>query len=334
MQCLWAWLESKMTEVEVELEVVKLSQEQNNQHVPVEHKEKNEENSRRSICSLSPKAKAYKNVIGAGLSFNLILSSVVALVSLQSSLNDEEGLGLATLVIASTTFLISGIFTSSFIRALGTKYASVVTYTMSFIYLLSNFYPTWYTLVPGAFCYGISLGPVFASVNIHATVTAMKYAPALNENPDHLIAFFNGIVTMFFKLGYLPGNLATTIVLFSERSRLDKGIVDSSLSSVCNNTEVQNLDETYIYILLSSFLVIAIISISILCIFVDNPGVNLKFKSFSEAATVYLKDPVVATFKMFINWKILMLLPAAVLSSFLSSSTLGILSKVYTNTLM
>ena len=201
---------------------------------------------------------------------------------------------------------------------------------MSFIYILSNFYSTWYTLVPGAFCYGISLGPAFASVNIHATVTAMKYAPALHEDPDHLIAFFNGIVTMCFKLGYLPGNLATTIVLFSERLRLDKEIVDSSLGSVCNNTEVQNFDKTYVYILLSSFLVIAIISIAILCIFVDNPGVsNLKCQSCCEAATVYVKDPVVTTLKMFINWKILMLLPAAVLSSFLSSSTLGILSKVY-----
>ena len=110
-----------MAEVEVELEVVKLSQEQNNQRVPVEDNENKEEHSRRSlICSLSPKAKAYKNVIGAGLAFNLIRSSVLALVSLQSSLNDEQGLGLATLVIGNMTFFISGIFTSSFIRALGT----------------------------------------------------------------------------------------------------------------------------------------------------------------------------------------------------------------------
>ena len=316
------------TPVEVEVELSELSHKLQEQSATVEPETKQESSPRTRCCSISPRVRAYKNVLGAGFSFNLIISSVIALVSLQSSLNDEEGLGLATLAIGSATFLVSGVFTSSFIRALGTKYASVVTYIMSFIYLVANFYPSWYTLVPGAICYGLSLGPTFASVNIHATAIAIKYAPDLNEDKDHLIAFFNGIVTMFFKMGYIPGNLATTIVLFSERSSSEEGIVESSLGPVCNNTEVQNLNENYVYVLLSAFVLIAITAILILFLFVDNPGSDFKFQSCGQATTVYIKDPIITTLRMLLNWRILLLLPIAVLSSFLSSSTLGILAKV------
>ena len=296
---------------------------------PVKQQKKNSMIARR--YSLSPKARAYKNILGGGFSFMLIISSVLALLGLQSSLNDEEGLGLATLAIASTTFLISGVFTSSFIRALGTKYASLAAYAMSFVYLISNFYPSWYTLVPGAICYGLALGPIFASVNIHATVTAIRYASDLREDVNDLIAFFNGIVTMFYKVAFLPGNLATTIILFSERANSGNSIIQSqaSLGSVCNGTDAQDLDEKYIYVLLSCFVVVVTIAIALAFIFVDNPPrTKLHFQSCGRTMKIYVKDPIAATLKMLLNWSIILLLPNVILNAFLTSSTLGILAKV------
>ncbi|XP_011410250.1 PREDICTED: protein unc-93 homolog A-like [Amphimedon queenslandica] len=276
--------------------------------------------------SLSPKAKTYKNVLGAGLSFMLTMSGLVSLVSLQSSLNDAQGLGLATLAIMNASFLVSGLFASSIIRLLGTKYSIIFAFSLSLVYSLTNFYPEWYTLVPGALFFGFSEGPMFAAMNTHVTTIAIKYAPKLNENPDHLIAFFNGIITMFFKLSYLPGNLATTAILFSERSSSGADIIQSPLSPVCNNTEVETLNPTYVYILLSSFVTLAVSAIIIACLFVDHPGA---LRSNTPAVRFYLKDPVMATVRMILNWKILSIFPMTLLSSFTAATLNGLLTKVY-----
>ena len=284
-------------------------------------------------CTWSPRAKAYKNILGAGLSFMFIFSATVALVGLQSSLNDEQGLGLATLAISNCVFLVSGLFASTIIRILGTKYTALFSYILLSSYTLANFYPRWYTLVPVIVLAAIGLGPQFASLNVHVTTIAIRYAPALNENPDYLVSLFTGIHTMFFKLSYIPGNLATTIILFSEQAQVsnssdDAGIIDTSLGSVCNNTEAATLDPLYVYILISFFVLLDILAIIICLTLMDHLGTETRFRSFGNAVKIYLRKPIVATLKMFINWKIYMILPMMILDGFLSSFVLGIFAKV------
>ena len=284
-------------------------------------------------CTWSPRAKAYKNVVGAGLSFMCLTSALVALVSLQSSLNDEDGLGLATLAIVNFSFLISGLFVSTVIRILGTKYTAALSYALAGLYIIANFYPRWYTLVPVAVLVGIGLGPQFASLNIHITTIAIRYAPALKENPDYLVSLFTGIHTMFFKFSYIPGNLATTIILFSEQAQVsnssdDTGIIDTSLGSVCNNTEAATLDPLYVYILLSIFVLFDLLAIIICLTLMDHLGTETRFRSFGNAVKSYLKKPIVATFKMFADWKIYMIIPMMILDGFLSSFVLGNFAKV------
>ena len=278
--------------------------------------------------SLSPKSNAYKNVLGAGLSFMLVTSSILALASLQSSLNDDGGLGLATLAIGSASFLVSGLFSSSVIKVFGTKYTIILGYVTSLVYVLTNFYPRWYTLVPGVISYGLGHGPNLAAINVHVTIIAVKYAPVFKEKTDHLIAFFTGMATMFFRLAFIPGNLATTIILFSERSNSDMDIIDSPLGSVCNNTEFQTLKPGYIYILLSSFVAMAIIAIVIAFFLIDNLGTDFKYQSCRRAFKIYLSEPILSTFKMFLDWKIYLLLLMVIVTSFTTATVIGKLSKV------
>ena len=71
---------------------------------------------------LTPRSRAYKNVLGAGVSAMLSFGVLVALDNLQSSFNEAEGLGYTNLAIGSATFLIFGFFGSSLIKLLGTNY--------------------------------------------------------------------------------------------------------------------------------------------------------------------------------------------------------------------
>ena len=261
------------------------------------------------------------------MSFSLTYSVILALLSLQSSLNEAEGLGYGNLIIYNSSLTIFGLFTSSVINFLGTKYSIILAYCFSLAYAVANFYPQWYTLVPAAVCGGIAECIMLAGNGIHVTNMAIKYAPALNEKTDHLIAFYNGIITMFFKLSYIPGNLATTIILFIERSSAGEDIIDTSLESICNNTDAANLDQTYVYILMSSFVLINIATIAIAFLFIDHPGTKPRRGS---ALKFYIKDPVVSTLKMFTEWKMCLLILMMLLPSFVTSSILGIVLKVYT----
>ena len=276
-------------------------------------------------CSLTPRSRAYKNVLGAGASAMLSFSVLVALDNLQSSFNEAEGLGYSNLAIGSATFIIFGLFGSSLIKLLGTKYSLIVSYFCALVYAGANYYPQWYTLVPGAICNGIAQTIMFAAGGIHVTNMAMEHASALNEKTDHLIAFFNGLYSMFLKLTYIPGNAAITAILFSERQSSDREIVDSSLGSVCNNTDVKDLDQTYVYILMSSFVVIDIVAIVLAFILLDHPGTESRSGGVIE---FYIKEPIVAALRMFLEWKIYFIFLLILLPSFVTATVLGIMIKV------
>ena len=202
---------------------------------------------------------------------------MIALFGLQSSFNAAQGLGLSALVIHYGCFIFSGILASSVIKVFGTKYTVLLAYCLMSTYILANYYPQWYTLLPASVISGLAEGPLFASLNVHITTVAIRYAPDLNENSDNLIALFTGIFTLFYKLAYVPGNIATTVILFAERGTDD--IIDTSLGSICNNTEVQDLDKTYVYILMSTYVLFAILAIFITFTLLDHFGTEMMFHS-------------------------------------------------------
>ena len=283
-------------------------------------------------CCRSLRSKAYRNVFGTGVSFMMSLSAVVSLFSLQSSLNDTAGLGLANLSIFMGFFFISGIFASSIIRILGTKYTLIFSYTLLGVYTVANFYPHWYTLVPAAVFGGCGFGPVFAAGNVHVTTVAIKYAHKLNEKTDHLVSLFTGIQAMFFKVSYIPGSLATAAILFSERLSNGSEIVISTLGNVCDNDEASKLNPTYVYILISVNVVFDIIAILICLLLLDTlQEGGFKKESRGKVWKQYIKKPIVATLKMFKSWKMYMIIPMMVLDGFLASFALGTYYRVRHN---
>lgn len=280
--------------------------------------------STKNSCCISTKSKAYRNVIGTGVSFMMSLSAVVSLFSLQSSLNNTAGLGLASLSIFMAFFFISGIFASTIIRILGTKYTLIFSYSLLGVYTIANFYPQWYTLVPAAVFGGLGFGPVFAASNVHVTTVAIRHASALNERTEHLVALFTGIQAMFFKISYIPGSLATAAILFSERLVNDSEVVQSPLREVCDNDEASSLNPTYVYILLSVYVLFDIVAIVVCALLLDQMQEDAcKRQTPGKVWKLYLKKPLIATFKMFASWKMYMIIPMMVLDGYLASFALG-----------
>ena len=277
-------------------------------------------------CQISNRATAYRNVLGVSVSFWAAFSTMVVLAGLQSSLNADQGLGLATLVLANLVVAVSVFLSAPAVTMLGTKRGMIAGYVGFLVFALANYYPSWYTLIPGAIAVGFSLGAlIWTSIYCHVTAVAVKSAVVLGEDPRYLMALFTGVLTFFYKVGYLPGNLISSIVLFNNGVERSSVVGDNG---TCTSTEVANLDKIYVYIMLSLFVVFSLVGIVIPVLFVDEIRTDKKVLTPSDYVALHVKKPVKEMFRVLLNWKMLLMAPIIVYDTLVVSFIIGLYTKV------
>ena len=279
-------------------------------------------------CAWTPRATVYKNLLGVAVSYMIIFSAFLAVLGLQASINEGGGLGLTSSSVVYALFFFSGLYTPSIMRLLGSKYAMVLGYVAMSLYTVSNYYRGWISLMLGSVCLGVFFGPLWASLNIHITKVALRHAPDLNEAPSYLIGLFTGVLTLFYKLAYIPANIASAAILFNSRNTTDTDIFPEQ-GDECNNTEAANVEEKYIYMLISVYVAFDIVAIAVCVIFVDHLGSYVVKPFTQEVATqTYLIEPTTMTLKMLVNKKMVLILPMMIMDGYVISITLGQLAKV------
>ena len=142
---------------------------------------------------------AYRNVYGLSIAFVVFYSAFIGLQNLQSSINSIQGLGLVTLSLVYGMFILSGFITPGFLKLFGTKYSLLFGCICHLIYNLSNYYPSWYTLVPASILIGFTADPIWAAANSHVAQVAITAAQSLGKKQDYLITKFTGIFFFFFQ---------------------------------------------------------------------------------------------------------------------------------------
>ena len=279
-------------------------------------------------CCFRSKFNAHKNLMGISISFFLIFGVYLSEIGLQSSVNETNGLGLASLSVLYSSFLLSCWFSATVISLVGTKYTMIIAYCGMMVYTVANFYPSWYTLVPGSIVVGLVFGPLWASQAVHIAIIARQYASDTGRKPEQIVFLFFGIYVFIFKMAYVPPNIISSAVLLNGRSP-NASIIDSSLGEVCNNTEAANIDLVYFYILLSIYLVFDFVGILLLVLFVDRIKTETVFTSLSKVFVENFKIPVINTLKLVLEWKINMIIIMMILDGYSISFILGIFTKVW-----
>ena len=290
---------------------------------------------KRCRCCASDRFTAYRNVVGISFSVFLCLATFCAMAGLQSSVNED--LGLASLVAFNVTFIVSCFYSPVMVKLLGTKYALLSGYFGILVYLAANYYPRNDTLIIGSMIVGLGFGPMFAAFFTHVTTVAFHFAAPLRESPAYLVALFTGILSFFFKMSYLPGNLVTSVILFSDKKgdssedpELLTGHSSANDSPVCNgNSSSATLDSHHLYILVSVYIVIEILGICSLLLFVDNIRERVERNSSKKRLVVqYLKKPIASMLSIMVNWRMVLLAPMMLLNTLMVSVALGLFQKV------
>ena len=102
------------------------------------------------VCRLSPKQSIIKNILAFDVSFMLIYAALNGLVSVQSVLNKDGGLGLLSLTVAFVTQILTCIvFPQAVVELAGFKGSLILSEICATLYVASNMYPIAHILLPG-----------------------------------------------------------------------------------------------------------------------------------------------------------------------------------------
>ena len=162
-----------------------------------------------------------RDTIILAVCFLCVFSSFEALQSLQSSLHHQQGLGVTSLAFLYTGLVVASVFTPAIIYNVGVKNSLMLAWLGHGIYVLSNVYPHWATLMPGSFLLGFVSCPLWTSARIClsalATVSVQQDSQKVPEKVTTIhVAFsrLNGVFTAIFSAAFLFGNTLSSTILF------------------------------------------------------------------------------------------------------------------------
>lgn len=160
------------------------------------------------------KYKVIINLIIICVGFLLLFTAFQALANLQSSLNSEEGVGVASQSVIYAALILSSMFLPTFIiKKIGCKLTLVIAMVTYAPYIASNFYPKMATMLPCAAILGIGASSLWSAKCTYLNEIGFKYAALSNEEVDVVIARFFGIFFMFFQSSQIWGNLISWAIL-------------------------------------------------------------------------------------------------------------------------
>ncbi|XP_064466797.1 protein unc-93 homolog A-like isoform X2 [Ornithodoros turicata] len=155
-----------------------------------------------------------RNLLVVSLGFVLLFTSFQSLQNLQSSINAEENLGTTALAVLYMTQVVSSMFVPAYvIHLMGLKYALATSMLLYCTYFLSNFYPTWYTMIPAAVLVGASAAPMWTSKCAILAYLAGEYAALNNQDVSNVVTRFFSVFFMLFQTAQIWGNLISSVVL-------------------------------------------------------------------------------------------------------------------------
>ena len=281
------------------------------------------------------KGYVYSNVYGLGIALLLNGAAILGLVSLQSSINEKEGLGLASLSVYFGSSSLIGFVTAGILTVFGTKFSLVIGFGCRVVIIVCNYYPTWYTLIPGAVLSGFGSTITWASMTAHVTGVAELIAPSFDKDRVYLVSKYTGIVFFFYYAATIPGNLASSLIFYpynynateeSELSNYSGNETTSSCGRASENSE--RLDEIYLYSLLSVYVVSAIASILVSMFCLSHLPTENNFFSTNQKFQLYFRKPFLQLLRVLVDKRMLLIAPILLASALVDTFAFGTYTEV------
>ncbi|XP_062596122.1 protein unc-93 homolog A-like [Saccostrea cucullata] len=200
------------------------------------------------------------NVVIISFSFFFVFTAYLALQNLQSSLNQEEGLGITSLSCLYGFIILSSILAPWIIKSLGIKISLLISWIAHMLYTCANFYPTFATLLPASILLGLISGPMWTSQSVFISTNAYSFSDLNKADTHAVLSRLNGIFFTYYELTQISGNLVSSFVL----NRDEYNSTPASTQCGCNDcpdvalengtSKIVEPSSSTVYLMLSIFL--------------------------------------------------------------------------------
>ncbi|XP_041064955.1 protein unc-93 homolog A [Carcharodon carcharias] len=157
--------------------------------------------------------RSTKNILIVSFGFLLLFTAFGGLQSIQSSLNSDRGLGLASLSVIYAALILSSMFLPPImIKYFGCKWTIVISMCCYVTFTIGNFYPSWYTLIPTAIILGTGGAPLWSAKCTYLTTCGYRYAKNHNKIGENIVNHYFGIFFLIFQSSAVWGNLLSSLI--------------------------------------------------------------------------------------------------------------------------
>ncbi|XP_067845319.1 protein unc-93 homolog A-like [Heptranchias perlo] len=154
-----------------------------------------------------------KNVLVVSFGFLMLFTAFGGLQSIQSSLNSDQGLGLASLSVIYAALILSSMFLPPvMIKYLGCKWTIVISMCGYVAFSIGNFYASWYTLIPTAIILGFGGAPLWSAKCTYLTICGNRNARKNNKIAENIINHYFGVFFLIFQSSAVWGNLMSSLI--------------------------------------------------------------------------------------------------------------------------
>ncbi|XP_003971963.1 protein unc-93 homolog A isoform X1 [Takifugu rubripes] len=276
-----------------------------------------------------------KNVLVVSVGFLFLFMAAGGLQNLQSSLNAEEGMGVASLSIIYASIIISSMFLPPImIKNLGCKWTVVAGMGCYVSYSLGNLYPGWYTLMPTSVILGLGGAPLWSAKCTYLTISGNTQAAAQGKRAPDVINQYFGIFFFIFQSSGVWGNLMSSLI-FGQDTKIAEipeeqlrtcGVTECGLVVQSNGTTPRPAQEV-VQTLLGCYIGAGVLAMLIVAVFLDDIDRD-RASRFREKREPFCKT-FLATFRLLKDRRLLLVVPLTMYSGFEQSFLSGEYTKNY-----
>ncbi|XP_041661758.1 protein unc-93 homolog A [Cheilinus undulatus] len=280
-------------------------------------------------------SRNFKNILVISIGFLSLFTAYGGLQSLQSSLNAEEGMGVASLSVIYASIIISSMFLPPImIKNLGCKWTLVFGMVCYVSYSFGNLYPGWYTLIPTSVILGLGGSPLWSAKCTYLTISGNIQAAKEGKKGSDVINQYFGIFFFIFQSAAVWGNLMSSLIFgqdtdiadIPEEQLVTCGAADCGLNVSVVGTVIKPA-QRLVWILVGCYIGVGVLAILIIVIFLDNID-RERSSEFRENREPFFKT-FLATFRLLKDWRLLTLIPLTMYSGFEQSFLSGEYTKNY-----
>lgn len=193
------------------------------------------------------RSKHLKNLLILSASITFLHIAVFGLRNLQSSLNSEDGLGVYSLATLCGAFMVASLVSPFIVQRYGPNKCLSVACCGLLIYVIANYFPNFYTIMPASVVHGVCNALLWNAVCTYITELGIDEAYLKGKVSSNVLSRYFGMFFLMLQLSMVLGNLISSVILSQSANRISNSgnkyqLADTHISTTIAYTF--NINET------------------------------------------------------------------------------------------